>query len=290
MRIRKLPCSIQWGMALLLISLPWISKDAVAAYITNIEFRGGGCVMQDGSESESCTNASATFDTDYGKDGALNVTVTKNFSKSALVDGEGTSRKPPDAGGDEEESHEEEEIFERLAPIQMFITLKNSGNAYGDSDNTYGDLYLFSEEIMNDTGISWDGFYYALKQNEDDRALFSSEETPESTIFEDYDLKGKKLTFSGGSFSSASGIWETFSFGIVFFDLAPESDELKEDGTFTVMLQEFPLIAKEDTTVEPAPSTLPLTPVPEPSTILLFLIGLASLAGTNRKSLTKFIQ
>ncbi len=115
----------------------------------------------------------------------------------------------------------------------------------------------------------------ALKQNEDDRALFLKDPTPEYNTFTDLDVKGKKLTLSEGVMESGLEAALEMLFKIRFYDVAEEY--VKEDGTFTVMLQTFPLVTSQN--LESAATE----PISEPATGLLFGAGLIGLFGMYRR-------
>jgi len=269
----------------------WPTCESKAAYIEEISFKGGGCVMASGGV---CSSASATWDT---SDDGNWVNVSRDFSKVESEDsedgggsckgsGNGSCGKPDTAGHDSDGTHEEEELFERLPPIHMFITLKNSGNGV--------DTYTFTEKIYNNASTAWDGLLYVLRQDEDSRALFDTEIAltnslnnqvlfPYMEIEDEDENAGKKLTLSGALFNfnitDVTDDFLTVTFAIDFSDIVAGSDGWNEkDGTFSVMLQCFPLLAKE-VDVSPQTGTFP---VPEPATMLLFGAGFTALAARKR--------
>jgi hypothetical protein len=214
-----------------------------------------------------CVNA------DWGLNGNT-LTITKNFNKTeGEDDGEDGPGKPPDVGnpGESDDTHTGDDTLERLPPIHMFITLQN---------NEQANTYMFNEKISNNTGVTWDGFFFALAMFEvepgvpNDRAKFNKPpDGPTSDSFAAYKIQqnSTRLTYSDGSVESGP---VSFDFSITFGDAL----ETKEDGTFSVMLQEFPLAGASEPGTDPVPD-----PTPEPATMVLFGTGLAGLAGAARR-------
>ncbi len=269
---QKFSTSLFYGSLGLLLSAAYFPTTAGAATITNIEFRGGGCVMSD--DPGNCSNATWNV----AASSPYLVDIYKDFSKVESDEEEddgggsrgaanGSNGKPDADVHESEDTHDHVEEFERLAPLHMFITLENSGNSAGYDD------YTFNEEILNNTGIDWNGFLFALKRNEEGNASFLTDDSyPLSAdSFDDLTARNKKLEWSNGSLGEDGGL---FGFTVRFMDIDPY---LKDDGvtwvdSYTIMLQEFPLT--------------PLTasePVPEPATMLLFGVGLSSLIGARRR-------
>ena len=216
----------------------YLTMTPEAATISNIEFRGGGCIMN--QVPGQCTNASWQIDQSTSSQISVNMTFSKVEGEDEGGEGgkkgacNGAGGPPASAGHDSDGSHGDHvEIFARLAPIHMFLTLENSGNGYND--------ITFRESIVNTTGIDWDGFLFALKHNEEGNAMFQYGEAvdPTSNLFDKRNGRGKKLEWSDGSLGEENGLFE---FTVRFKDIPPDStDHMHTSETsYTIMLQGFP--------------------------------------------------
>lgn len=229
---------------------------------TSIYFRGGNCQPPTGTGGAAIRqNASATVNGDT-------VDVTKTYVRSEEPSGGHEPGGPIGGGGMEPgggheggsgEEEESNELFSRLPPINMFMTLDNTGATQS---------YTFNETITNDTGVAWDGFLHDLRPPEG-LAQFSGTSVPVSDVFPDADFSTSEestalvnLLWMGGSL--ASGGTANFSFQVNFADTAESTDS---SGQYRINLQEFPLVST----------------VPEPGTFGLLGAGLACLALARRR-------
>lgn len=251
------------------------TSSAFAAAIVGYEVRGGGCLNPE---------CAVEFD-DYPELGDEifpledEVSITKEFLRTEStpedeVEHGGGGNKggrdgqigPPQNGGGHEDEHEEE--FSRLPPINVFLTLENTGQT---------NSYTFTENIINETGQEWLGFFHALRRNEAGLASFLESPSPESDIFNMTTLSGEHesttpplvaLQWTDGPL--ANGGSAAFNYGASFADCVEGetcSDQLG-DG-YVVNLQQFPLVAPEA--------------IPEPGTLGLVGIGLAGLVFARRR-------
>lgn len=245
------------------------AAPARAAVIVGYEIRGGGCL------NPSCA---VSFD---WSDGNRTVTIGKDFlrteeteeDETGGTDGEGQTGNrggrdgrigPPMGGGhDGEDDHVEE--FGRLPPINVFLTLANSGGT---------DTYRVDESITNGTGADWLGFMVALRRNESGLASVLDDPAATSDPFDEIVVSGEHgaqspLIMAQFSFVDPlaivpSGTTFDLGYGLAFQDCVAGvscSDSLAggQDGFegYVVNLQQFPLVTPEDHDV-PVPATAAL--------------------------------
>lgn len=280
------------GMAVLSHAPAW------AVQITQVEARGGGLVMSGGQVSNEpqidvMSQDRLEYTTVFTKvESADHETGATDGSEGGGSSGGGASGGGACAGGSgcsgncgnsahggpgsagkgghttdttggDSGGHEHVEVFDRLSPIHLFLTVANTGSA--DLD-----FYRFSATVENNTDRAWDGFLFALKRNEAGLATFSVPATPTATGFTTFTQGGKMLEWSGGTL--APGDFTTFIFGIIFAECTvwnTRSDAVQNaNGGYQIMLQQFPLVAK---------------PVPEPGTVVLLGSGLLAVCGSCRR-------